>query len=191
MTGLAQIADVSTWVLGEPREVSEGIRSYPISVDGKWLTIQLLRTLAPFELSSLTEGTSRKTLTLRLPKDYDEAFGDMECALVKMISKRSKELFGKRLSEEQLLESYKPLSKKTGEYPRNVKTKVNQGGQYATRYWGVDKVPAQPVESHAGRMFNVSLNIRSLWMGPDAWGLVCDCRDLQLTDEPVEECPFI
>ena len=190
MTARIQIADVSTWIFGEGREVSEGLRSFPISVGGKWLTIQLLETLSPFEPSSLTEGAARKTLTLRLPKEWDEPFGEMEATLVKLMAKKSKEIFGKKLSEEQLHGSYKPISKKTGEYPRNLRAKVNQGGQYATRYWGADKAATQPPETHAGQSFNAVVNLRSLWVSADAWGLVCDAAHLQVVDGAPVECPF-
>ena len=191
MTANSQLADVSTWIFGEGREVSEGLRSFPISVGGKWLTIQLLETTSPFEPSSLTEGATRKTLTLRLNKEWDEPFGAMEEALVKVASKKSKEIFGKKLSEQQLLESYKPISKKTGEYPRNLRAKVNQGsGQYATRYWDMERAPATIPETFAGRSFNAVLNIRSLWVSADAWGLVCDAAHLQLVDGAPVECPF-
>ena len=75
MTSVGQLPSVATWTFGEAREVSQGLRSFTLSIDGKWLTIQILATLAPFELSSLNEGSTRKTLTLRLPKGWDEPFG--------------------------------------------------------------------------------------------------------------------
>jgi hypothetical protein len=184
------IADVSTWIFGDVRPVSDDLRSFPISCGGKWPSIQFLETLSPFEPSSLTEGASRKTLTLRVPRDLDEPFGAMEDALLKLVSKKSKELLGKKQSEEQLRESYKPLSKKTGDYPRTVRAKVNQGGQYGTRYWDADRAVTKPPEAHAGQVFNAILNIRSLWVSADAWGLVCDAAHLQLVGGCPVECPF-
>ena len=191
MTTNSQITDVSTWIFGEGRDVSEGLRSFPISVGGKWLSIQLLETTSPFEPSSLTEGGTRKTLTLRLNKEWDEPFGAMEEALVKLMAKKSKEIFGKKLSEEQLHGSYKPISKKTGEYPRNLRVKMNLGtGQYATRFWDMERTPTAIPETFAGQSFNTMLNIRSLWVSADAWGLVCDAAHLQLVDGAPVECPF-
>ena len=191
MTSVGQLPSVATWTFGDAREVSEGLRSFPISIDGKWLTVQILATLAPFELSSLNEGSSRKTLTIRLPKGWDEPFGTMEAALVKEAAANSQALFGERLSEEQLLERYKPISKKTGEYPRNVRAKVNQGGAYATRFWNMDKAAAPAPEAFTGRTFNAVLTLRSLWTSNDAWGLVCDAIDLQAAGGPPAECPFV
>ena len=185
------IPSVNTWVFGEAREVSEGLRSFPISVGGKWLTIQLLDAVSPFELSSLNEASTRKTLTLRLPREWDQPFGDMEAALVKAVVIKSEALFGVSFTEEQLQGRYKSISKKSGEYPRCVRAKVNQGpGAYATRFWDMDKAATPAPEAFTGRSFNAVLTVRSLWVSSDAWGLVCDATDLQAADGPPAQCPF-
>ena len=191
MASVGQLPSVATWTFGDSREVSEGLRSFPISVDGKWLTVQILAAQAPFELSSLNEGSSRKTMVLRLPKGWDEPFGTMEAALVKEAAANSQALFGERLSEEQLIERYKSITQKTGEFPRNVRAKVNLGaGPYATRYWDMARAAVPAPGLYAGKSYNAVLTIRSLWVSNDAWGLVCDATDLQIMESPPVDCPF-
>ena len=115
----------------------------------------------------------------------------MEDALVKEAAANSQTLFGERLSEEQLLESYKSITQKTGDFPRNVRAKVNLGaGPYATRYWDMGRAAVPAPGLYAGKNYNAVLSIRSLWVSNDAWGLVCDATDLQIVESPPVDCPF-
>jgi hypothetical protein len=187
----AQIPDVATWTIGEAREASDEIRSFPLTIDRKWLRLQLCDVVSPFELSSLNESSSRKSLTLRLPAEWDGALGALEEALVKVAVTRSEQLFGGKLTEEQVLSRYKPITKKMAEYPRTVRTKVNLGiGPYATRFWDLSRSAVAPPELFSGQHFHCVLIVRSLWVSPAGWGLVCDASDLQILDGPPAACPF-
>ena len=103
----------------------------------------------------------------------------------------SQALFGERLSEEQLIERYKSITQKTGDFPRNVRAKVNLGaGPYVTRYWDMARAAVPAPGLYAGKSYNAVLSIRSLWVSNDAWGLVCDATDLQIVESPPVDCPF-
>ena len=91
--------------------------------------------------------------------------------------------------EQQAQEMYKPVTKKTGEYPRNLRAKVNTTGVHSARYWDANKERADPPTDHTGLAMNARVLLRGLWFGPEAWGLVCDATDLQLLKEEAE-CPF-
>ena len=182
------IPQVKTWKFGPAQGDSE-VKSYPLSVGGMDIVLNLQGCLSPFDPSSLNGG-ARKTLTLRLPKVWDQPFGEMEAALIKEAATKSQTLFDETLSEEQLQERYKPIGKKTGEYPRQIRTKLNTDGFYACRYWDSERKRAEPPENHTGLVFNAVVRLRALWVSSEAWGLVCDATDLQLLEAPTAECPF-
>ena len=103
---------------------------------------------------------------------------------------RSQELFGRPLSEEEVGEMYKPITKKSGDYPRNLRAKLNTAGLYAARYWAADRTRLDVPETLADTHLNVRVALRAIWIGDDAWGVVADCTDLQLAEQSPEECPF-
>ena len=182
------IPQVKTWKFGPAQGDSE-VKSHPLSVGGMEIVLNLQGCVSPFDSSSLNGG-ARKTLTLRLSKIWDEPFGEMEEALIKEAATKSQTLFGEKLTEEQLQERYKPIGKKAGEYPRQIRTKLNTDGFYACRYWDSERKRAEPPEDHTGLVFNAVIKLRGLWVSSEAWGLVCDATDLQLLETAQVECPF-
>ena len=182
------IPQVKTWRFG-PAQGDGDVKSYPLTVGGMDIVINLQGCLSPFSPSSLRDST-RKTLTLRLPQVWDTCFGEMETALIQEVSAGSTKFFDQKLAEEQVLERYKYLSKKTEEYPRNVRVKLNTSGFYACRYWDGSRARIEAPVDHSGLNFNTVLRIRALWVSAEAWGLVCDCTDLQLLENTQVECPF-
>ena len=182
------LPNVADWAFGEARDVAGGVRSLPIIGGG--VSIQLLDCIAPFDTSSLREG-SRRSLTLRLPHEWDTAFGAMEAALITHVSHNSTTFFQNHLSEGDVINGYKAISVKKDEYPRNVRTKINTAGHYAVRYWDMNRAVVEPPTDHAGTRFNAVLRIRAIWTGADnAWGLVLDVTDLQILEVPNMDCPF-
>ena len=125
-----------------------------------------------------------------LSKEWDAAFDCFEACLLYEVAARSQEIFGRSLSEEELAEMYKPLTRKSGEYPRNLRAKLNTAGVYAARYWASDKTRLDAPETLADIHLNVRVALRAVWIGDDAWGVVADCTDLQLAEQSPEECPF-
>ena len=182
------IPRVKTWKFG-PALGESDVKSYPLTMGGMDLVLNIQGCLSPFDPSSLN-GSARKTLTLRLPKIWDDPFGGVESELVKEVATKSQTLFGEKLNEEQLLERYKPIARKVGEYPRQLRAKLNTDGFYACRYWDSERKRAEPPEDHTGLAFNAVIKLRALWVSSEAWGLVCDCTDLQLLEAAQVECPF-
>ena len=166
------------------------VRNVPLAYKQQSLQVVITDCASPFEPSSMIEGASRLSLTLRLPKQWDSSVDCFESCLVHEIAERSQEFFGRSLPEEEVTALYKPISKKTGEYPRNLRVKVNTSGAYRTRYWAANKEEMAAPQSHAGLGFNARVAIRGLWFGEDAWGVVAECTDLQLTEEATVACPF-
>ena len=166
------------------------VRTWGISYKNQPFSVTLPGVLSPFDPSSPMEDATRLTLTLRLPSGWDSVFDCFEDCLVHKMVEKGAEFFGRDIPEEELNEWYKPITKKQGDYPRNLRVKVNTQGPYRTRYWSSDKQPMQPPETHAGLSFNARIAFRGVWIGEDAFGIVCDCTDLQVVDSAVTACPF-
>ena len=182
------ITAVHTWNFG-PVQDANGVKTSEVSSGGMPLTLNLQGCISPFDASSLSGG-ARKTLTLRLPSQWDNPFDEMEINLIKQVALKSTALFGKPLSEAELAGMYKPVSKKQGEYPRNLRAKVNGTGFYACRYWDGERQRAETPPDHAGLVFNAVVRLRSLWVSAEAWGLVCEATDLQILTQETVDCPF-
>ena len=183
------IPGVDTWDIGAVQ--GEGlVRSYPISCGGMDLVLSIPGCLAPFDASALN-GAPRKTLTLRVPKDWDAPLGDMEDALLGMVCAKSELFFQTKSTMDEIAERYKPITKKMGKYPRNLRAKLNADQTWnAVRYWNAERIRIDAPAHHAGMTTNAVVRLRAIWVSADAWGLVCDASDLQVLEAPVAECPF-
>ena len=183
------IPNTKNWTM-RPVTPSGEVNTYALSCGGMDLLCHIHDAVSPFEPSSLADGP-RKTLVLRLPPSWDAPIGEMEEALIAEVAVRSTELFGERQSEEALRAKYKPISKKAGEYPRNLRVKLNTSGYHAARFWDLDRKRLEAPAEYSGLNFSAMVRFRALWVAADSWGLVCDATDMQVLAGPVSpECPF-
>ena len=183
------IPPVKSWTF-LPARSDTGIKGIPVLCQQQTIVLAIDDVFSPFEPSSFVEESSRKTITLRLNKEWDAALDCFEACILHEATSRSAEFFGRSLGEEEVCEMYKPITKKTGDYPRNLRAKLNTAGPYAARYWAADKTRLDPPGTLAGVALNVRVSLRALWIGDDAWGVVAECTDLQLAEQGPEECPF-
>ncbi len=177
---------VAQWVF---QKTSQEGKTMAISYDGKPIEFTV-EAASPFELSSFAVDSIRKSLTLRLPPHWGERFECLEACLLDVVQRESPRFLGSAFTFEQVSEAYKPVTKKTGDYPRNLRVKVNTLGLQATRYWDAAKNRVKAPEQHAGLIFSARVTLRSLWFANDTWGLVAECTDLKVVEEAAAECPF-
>ena len=187
------IPPVSSWAFHSPSILSSGLKTVPVSYEQRPISLTIQDAYSPFEPSAFVEGSSRKTLTLNLTSEWDDALECFEACLLHEVAAKSLQIFGRTLGQAEVQEMYKPLSRKVGEYPRNLRAKLNTVGFNAATFWAADKtrlyLQSAP-ESLAGRTLNVRVALQAIWIGDDAWGVVADCTDVQLTPMTPEGCPF-
>ena len=184
---------VSTWILGEVRENLENcqVKTFPLAAGGSDIILVMSGVISPFELSSVSEGNARKSLTLRLPKAWDGEITCMEaCVQKEMWERYARTIYNRDMQYEEFEALYKGISQQTGNYPRHLRVKVNTAGFHACRYWDSQRQHIPALDAHINYVFNARVQVRALWVGPDGWGLVIDATDLQVQDIPMEECPF-
>ena len=183
----SKIPAVKAWSF---EKTSREGKTWAISHGGKPIELTLEGLYSPFDLGSFQEASTRKTLTLRLPKEWDNVFDCMESCLVHEAQEQSSRFFGQPQSPEQIADAYKAITKKNGDYPRHLKVKVQTAGISSVRYWDKDRKRISAPVDHTGLLFTAKVVLRSLWFAEDAWGTVAEATDLMLQDEVTTECPF-
>ena len=183
----SKIPAVKTWSF---EKTSREGKTWAISHGGRPIELTLEGMFSPFDLGSFQEASTRKTLTLRLPKEWDNVFDCMESCLVHEAQEQSSRFFGQPQSPEQIADAYKAITKKNGDYPRHLKVKVQTAGISSVRYWDKDRKRISAPVDHTGLLFTAKVVLRSLWFAEDAWGTVAEATDLMLQDEVTTECPF-
>ena len=100
---------------------NDNVKTFPISVNGvDDVCLSMGDVISPFELSSLSEGNSRKSLTLRLPKTWEEAIECMEACLLHRV--QTERLFqyappsDEALGSDEVEAIYKPCSQNKNQF---------------------------------------------------------------------------
>jgi hypothetical protein len=180
------IPPVKEWTF---EKTSREGRTWAITHGGRPIELTLEAAFSPFNLSSFNDNT-RKTLTLRLSKEWDGPFDCMEAALQYEVQEQNARYFASPQTPEQVADAYKLITKKNADYPRHLRVKVNTTGLQSVRYWDKDKKRVNPPQDHTGLLFIAKVWLRSLWFAEDAWGLVAEASDLMILEEVTSECPF-
>jgi hypothetical protein len=185
------IPPVSEWTFKKTRPMGKLPASVELRHDGRVIETFIKNTVSPFEPSSFIQPSNRKTLTLRLPEEWDDALACLEACLIHEVIQRASVLFEDTFTPEQIEEMYCPVTKKDGEYPRDFRAKINTNGMSSVRYWDQNKsLMTTPPESHANVCWSARVIIHALWISKDKWGLVADATDLIQTGIQNVECPF-
>jgi hypothetical protein len=111
----------------------------------------------------------------------------MDACVVHEIGERSDMFLFSDIDQEHLLSKYRAPTKKNGDYPKRLKV---EAGSHSTRYWDKDEKPIRTLVHHTGLVCTVRVVVRSVWIGVDAWGWVCDATDIQSQDDVCTERPF-
>ena len=143
---------------------------------------------APFGFSSWEES-SRKNLELRCTKGVEDYFTQFDEWVRAYLVQNSERLFKKKLTAEQVAESYKSPLHKKGDYPALLRTKVNTSGNNAVRFWDEDGNEAAEPTSWKEIQVKPLLHVRSLWIMGPSFGFTVECTDLQV-HTPRRTCPF-
>ena len=184
---------VEDWTVGEPVLSDNGLKTALLTCRGEAILITISEDLyAPFDLSSFVEGAAKKNLDLRLPAAWKSKFECMEACVVHLAQQNAQHLFGEA-TEGEIESNYKGLVRKNGQFPANLRVKIQTRGALATRHWNADKSRAEAPPSHHGYQFQVRLLVKALWFAQNgSWGIVLEATDLMIKSEgcPTAVCPF-
>jgi hypothetical protein len=187
----------SALALAEPFVSARGAKSCALTLDGRKHIVtlgsrsDLLTT--PFGASSFQgdDATTRKTIEFRLAQDSSwlAYFEMIDAWAVPYIAIHSERLFKKTLSDEQVLEIYKPIVQRKGTYPATVRCKINVAGGGAVRCWSaLDQRMSLPEDLRAYELLP-RVHLSHLWIMSRECSFVINTLDLQCV-EASAACPF-
>ncbi len=179
---------VDKWCFGVPTIVSDTFRIVPLKTQNGPIATTSEECFSPFELSSPQEDANRKNLDLRLSETWESKIECMEANIIYWVSQDPVRYFNEALGEEEIQERFKSCLHKKGEYPANLRVKVQTKGACAARYWSPDKQLIQVPATHAGCTFKAKLLIKGLWFAESSWGVTIEATDLLIQNQPA--CPF-
>ena len=171
---------VSSWKLGELVETDINELKFASLTTAGGPIILSLSGIAPFEPSSFQES-SVKNLDIRLDASTEEKLECMQSCINEQFSQpRYKG------------DAFKPFLHKNGEYPANLRVKIQMAGMTKTRFWSKEDKKLIPApEQFAGALFDAKVLLKKVWYAESAWGISLQATDLMLIAEaPVPDCPF-
>ena len=128
--------EVEQWVLGTPELVGDTLQIAPLKLkNGNPIVATTEACFCPFDLSSQQESATRKNLDLRLSEDWEKMIEEMESNLINLVVGDSEKYFTEKLEAEEIQQRFKSTLHKNGEYPTNLRVKVQTKGACGARYW--------------------------------------------------------
>jgi hypothetical protein len=155
-----------------------------------WLASQACE--APFGATNFDRDVTavRQNLELRLSKEQDDFFSQVDAWAVEYLSANSERLFKKQLTVAQVKEIYHSPVKSSEKYDPLLRTKITSSGNWATRYWDHEGKPAAAPASLKGVRLIPRLHLSHLWIMGSSCGFAVNVTDIQVEDVPLVECPF-
>ena len=182
-------ANFENWHIGEVLTSQRGARCAPISENGKPITLQLASIhdplSSPFGISSFgPEETIRKSLELRCTPDLEAFVQRLDARARAYLQDNAERLFKGKAIE------YRDCLQMKGEYPSQLRCKLNIAGTKSCRFWGLDKQRIDmPEDLRSPAALVPIVQVKSLWIMHKEVGVTLECTDL-MCQIPEETCPF-
>ena len=180
----------NNWQIADIQTSAKGARSASISENGKPIVLQLTSVSeplsTPFGISSFgQEETTRKSLELRCTPELE--------AFLRRLDERAKGYIaehGDRLFKNKPCE-YRECLQQRGDYPSQVRCKLNLAGTRACRFWDQHKerMSVAPDDVRAPCGLVPIVQVKNLWSMHKEVGITLECTDL-MCRIPEQRCPF-
>ena len=179
----------NNWQIGEVLTSQKGAKCAPISDNGKPITLQLTSIheplSSPFGISSFgAEETTRKSLELRCTPELEAFVIRLDAWARAYIQDNAERLFkGKPID-------YRDCLQLKGEYPSQLRCKLNIAGAKSCRFWDINKQRIDmPEDLRPPAEIVPIVQVKSLWIMHKEVGITLEATDLMCLI-PEETCPF-
>ena len=179
----------NNWQIGEVLTSQKGAKCAPISDNGKPIILQLTSIheplTSPFGISSFgAEETTRKSLELRCTPELEAFVIRLDAWARAYIQDNAERLFkGKAID-------YRDCLQVKGEYPSQLRCKLNIAGTKSCRFWDINKQRIDmPEDLRAPAEIVPIVQVKSLWIMHKEVGITLECTDLMCLI-PEGTCPF-
>ena len=173
-------------ILGEVQTNARGGKFLPLKGNLVWRSTQPAAVM--WEPSAYKDAAGdRVNVCLEATEEALAAVAGWEAAAAKMAAKQAPAMFGKPLTEAQLLERFQSCLKTSAQGVKFVKLKATLAN---VRFWDSEgKRTEEAPDCLRGRRILAAVQPRQLWVMNQQRGLLLELRDVKL-DEGVEECPL-
>ena len=179
----------NNWQIGEVLTSQKGAKCAPISDNGKPIILQLTSIheplTSPFGISSFgAEETIRKSLELRGAPELEAFVIRLDAWARAYIQDNAERLFkGKQID-------YRDCPQLKGEYPSQLRCKLNIAGAKSCRFWDINKQRIDmPEDLRPPAEIVPIVQVKSLWIMHKEVGITLEATDLMCLI-PEETCPF-
>ena len=190
---MAQFFDLADLTLGDLNATAKGCKTVPFSLANGaaiFFSTEALRVV--YEPSAFGDAEcSRVNISWRLTDELEEAFGELDEAILKLVSSQALKLFGAARTIEQLRECYTPIVKRSEKWPAQFKAKMNLQEPNRTKMWDEAQVERPAPEKWLGALVKPRIRVRGIYfMGSANFGAVLEATDVQVLQEARVSCPF-
>ena len=191
---MAQFFDLASLTLGDLNATAKGCKTVPFSLANGaaiFFSTEALRVVYEPSAFGDTEST-RVNINWRLTDELEESFGELDEAILKLVSSQALKLFGAARTIEQLRECYTPIVKRSEKWPAQFKAKMNLEEPAKCRIWSEEGQLREPPNPWVNCLTKPKLRLRSLYIMGRQFGPVLELTDLQICEESssVAACPF-
>ena len=138
----------------------------------------------PFGASAWNdENANRKTIDFHLTDEQAREFDAFDSWAMGYLAEHSERIFkGKKLTVEQVAQSYRsPVVRKEG-YRPHLRCKINTDGANACRAWSAEDERRELPHELRGSLLVPRINISHLWMMSRDYGWVLQVGDMMVID---------
>ena len=172
-------------ILGEVQTNARGGKFLPLKGNPVWRSTEPAAVM--WEPSAYKDAAGdRVNVCLEATEEALAAVESWEAAAAKMAAEQASAMFGKPLTETQLLERFQSCLKTSAQGVKFVKLKATLAN---VRFWDSEAKRAETPGCLRGRRILAAVQPRQLWVMNQQCGLLLELRDVKL-DEGVEECPL-
>ena len=186
------MANFNNWSLADVHTNAKGAKTCQL-LDGaqRMLYTSGVYCTVPFPPSNFDKdpAATRLNLELRVPPLLETFFDSVDTWAVGYLTTHSERIFAKKLSAEQVKESYHPMLKRSGDYPALLRTKLDTAGRRACKYWTAAQQKRDAPEDWRSSEVRPQLHISHLWIMGRECGIVCNVEALLIQEASVV-CPF-
>ena len=187
---MSSTLDLAALTIGDVIVSGKGSKTAPLSYNGESIVWLPDRQQIAFEARAFgNEDVARVNLVFQASASAIDQLTALDEQIVILATANSLKLFGKVLSEAEVLMRYSPALKHSEKFPATFKCKINLSGRGEVRIWDTEKntraAPASWIQCAAVP----KLTLRNVWMMGKEFGITFDATDLLLT-EASAECPF-
>ena len=188
--------DFSSFKLAEQQVNARGAKFCPLFANSHQVQLTLGSKANPLSTQwgpssfDQAQNVTRRNMDFVCTPQMEDELKKLDDWTVEYVEQNCQRLFGKTLTKAQVADGYKPSCTERGDYPKQLRCKINLQGPREIRCWDEHGQPReQPLEWKRCK-FVARVTLSHLWVMSKEFGWVFNITDLQIFEER-HDCPFV